>query len=228
MSRIPQTRKTIAVHPQPPRRTTHAYGTPKNLLAYDWWGRFGRPIVLLHGLLFDRTMWWPLAAELGDGHTAVAIDLPGHGESAARDDNSLDTLAHDLAMLINRLDRRRAPLLVAHAEAATIAGTFADRYATHAVITVGECRAEPPVSVDQLVDRADLDGVPEHYRQFAVVRRDAGLLDACRCWFVPPAARTPAFAGARSGSAPQAHLGDEPLPHLRDPASFAALLRNVR
>jgi hypothetical protein len=36
------------MHPQPPRRTTH---TP---FVYDRWGRYGRPVVLLRGLLFDR------------------------------------------------------------------------------------------------------------------------------------------------------------------------------
>jgi pimeloyl-ACP methyl ester carboxylesterase len=50
------------VHPQPKRRTTHAYGTPKNILVYDRWGDYGRPVVLLHGLLVDRTMWWPTAS----------------------------------------------------------------------------------------------------------------------------------------------------------------------
>ena len=42
------------------------------------------PIVLLHGLTFDRTMWRPALAELqtiDPGRRAIALDLPGHGES---------------------------------------------------------------------------------------------------------------------------------------------------
>jgi pimeloyl-ACP methyl ester carboxylesterase len=220
------------VHPQPPLRTTHAHGTPKNLLVYDRWGRFGRPVVLLHGLLFDRTMWWPLAAELaapGRGNTCsvVAVDLPGHGDSAARADHSLDHLAHDLAMLIHRLDLHRAPVLIGHAESARLARTFADKYATHVVFTVGDADAEPPRRGEQVPAVADLDGIPEQYQQFAAARHDTGLLNSYRCWFSSPPAR-PAPARVPAGRAPEADLGDERFPHLRDPAGFAALLRNLR
>jgi pimeloyl-ACP methyl ester carboxylesterase len=213
------------VHPQPKRRTTHAYGTPKNLLVYDRWGSFGRPVVLLHGLLFDRTMWWPVAADLGDSCAAVAVDLPGHGDSAPREHYRLDQLTHDLAMLISRLDLRRAPVLVGHGEAALMAEAFADRYATHAVITVGTAAAGRDATDDALQD------VPELYRQFAVPRDDRELLDAYleRLTWPPARTRTAAPAPARiyAGNAPKAHLGDERFPHLRDPAAFAAQLRSV-
>lgn len=213
------------MHPQPKRRTTHAYGTPKNLLVYDRWGSFGRPVVLLHGLLFDRTMWWPAAADLGDSCTAIAVDLPGHGDSAPREHYRLDQLTHDLAMLISRLDLRRAPILVGHAEAALIAEAFADRYTTHAVITIGTAAPGRDATDDALRD------VPEMYRQFAVPRDDRELLDAYLEWLTWPPAGTltaaPAPARVHAGGASKAHLGDERFPHLRDPASFAALLRGV-
>jgi pimeloyl-ACP methyl ester carboxylesterase len=209
------------VTPQPKRRTTHAYGTPKNLLVYDRWGSYGRPIVLLHGLLFDRTMWWPAAADLGDCCTAVAVDLPGHGDSAAREDYHLDHLTHDLAMLISRLDLRRAPVLVGHAEALLVADAFADRYTTHAVVGVGTA-----ADTDD-----DLESVPELYRQFAVAREDRALLEAYRTSLTWPAGRTrtstPTPARVHAGEGPQAHLGDDRFPHLRDPAAFAAMLRNL-
>jgi pimeloyl-ACP methyl ester carboxylesterase len=210
------------VHPQPKRRTTHAYGTPKNLLVYDRWGGYGRPVVMMHGLLFDRTMWWPTAADLGDSCTAIAVDLPGHGDSAPREHYHLDQLTHDLAMLISRLNLRRAPVLVAHAEATLIAETFADRYATHAVISVGTAA----------VTDDDLDSVPELYRQFAVPRKDRALLEAYLESLTWPMARTrtsiPAPARVHAGEAPKAHLGDDRFPHLRDPAAFAAMLRSLR
>jgi pimeloyl-ACP methyl ester carboxylesterase len=191
------------VHPQPPRRTTHAYGTPKNLLVHDRWGCYGRPVVLLHGLNYDRTMWWPVGAEIGNGFTAVAVDLPGHGQSAARDSDGMELLAHDLAMLVHRLDLRRAPIVVGHGESARLAASFADRYVTHAVITVGAAQPDPR-----------LDGVPEEYRQFAVARPDPALLEAYRGWHAAP-------AGPPSRCV---HLGEGHFPHLRDPAGFAALL----
>jgi pimeloyl-ACP methyl ester carboxylesterase len=42
------------------------------------------PIVLLHGLTFDRTMWRPALAKLetlDPGRRVLALDLPGHGGS---------------------------------------------------------------------------------------------------------------------------------------------------
>ncbi len=44
------------------------------------------PLVLLHGLTFDRTSWHPARAELATldlGKQVLALDLPGHGESPA-------------------------------------------------------------------------------------------------------------------------------------------------
>ncbi|WP_430782080.1 alpha/beta fold hydrolase [Actinoplanes sp. G11-F43] len=189
------------MHPQPNRRTTHAYGSPKYLLVYDRWGTAGRPVVLLHGLQYDRTMWWPVAADLADACTAIAVDLPGHGDSAPRDDYCTDRLTHDLAMLISRLDLRRAPILVGHGEAARVAERFAEKYATHAVIAVAGAR---------------LDEVPEAYRQFAVARPDPELAGAYR-QRLPRQTTTPG----------QVDLGDC-FPHLRDPAAFATLLKSVR
>ena len=44
------------------------------------------PLILLHGLTFDRTMWRPALAELRMidlGRQDLAVDLPGHSESPA-------------------------------------------------------------------------------------------------------------------------------------------------
>jgi pimeloyl-ACP methyl ester carboxylesterase len=50
-------------------------------LAYDDRG-VGVPVVLLHGLTFDRGAWRVAVGErLGDGVRSIAFDLPGHGES---------------------------------------------------------------------------------------------------------------------------------------------------
>ncbi|MEU4236125.1 alpha/beta fold hydrolase [Actinoplanes sp. NPDC026619] len=138
------------------------------MLVYDRWGQFGRPVLLLHGLLFDRTMWWPLAAELTSGCTVVAPDLPGHGDSPARDEIGVDALAGDLAMLVNRLDLHRAPIVVGHATAAPLAAAFADRYATHDVITIE--------------DSAGPGEVPEYFRPFTEPRHDSALLTAYVDW----------------------------------------------
>ncbi|MEU4691574.1 alpha/beta hydrolase [Actinoplanes sp. NPDC023714] len=203
------------MHPQAPRRTTHAYGTPKNRLVYDRWGRFGRPIVLLHGLLYDRTMWWPVAAELSHTSSSViAVDLPGHGDSARRGDYDLGILTADLAMLINRLELHRAPVLVAHGESALLAEAFAAEYATRAVLTVDEPPGEPAEDLEQHLATADLGAVPEPYRQFAVPRRDATLLQAYRCW------------SATQRKRPR-KVSPSGFPHLSEPVAFAGNLSDL-
>ncbi|MFD0516768.1 alpha/beta fold hydrolase [Paractinoplanes durhamensis] len=129
-------------------------------------GDFGRPVLLLHGLTFDRTMWWPLAAELTRGCTVVAPDLPGHGDSPARDEISIAGLIRDLATLLNRLDLHRAPIVVGHASAARLATAFAETYATHHVQTVDEMVGE----------------VPEYFRPYTEPRHDKALLTAYASW----------------------------------------------
>jgi pimeloyl-ACP methyl ester carboxylesterase len=218
----PQIRKTIAVYPQLSRRTTHAYGTPENLLVYDRWGRCGRPVVMLHGEGYDRSMWWPVAADLGEGCSAVAVDLPGHGQSAARDDFELGSFVHDLAMLISRLDLRRAPILVGHAGSALLAEVFAARYATRAVVAVDEALVAGPGDLD-------LEAIPEPYRQFAVRRTDVDPRRVCRSWVAHLPARRHAVSTARLhlGTVSRTHGAGECLPLLRDPAGFADLLRSL-
>ncbi len=41
----------------------------------------GPAFVLLHGLTFDRRMWYPVLDALPEGQRAIAFDLPAHGGS---------------------------------------------------------------------------------------------------------------------------------------------------
>lgn len=56
------------------------------------------PIVLLHGVGLDRTMWAPVVALLeAAGRRTIALDLPGHGERPPlRAPQTLETLADDV------------------------------------------------------------------------------------------------------------------------------------
>jgi 2-succinyl-6-hydroxy-2,4-cyclohexadiene-1-carboxylate synthase len=45
------------------------------------WGK-GDPVVLIHGFTQSGASWEPLARRLGANHLVVAVDAPGHGESA--------------------------------------------------------------------------------------------------------------------------------------------------
>lgn len=196
------------------------------MLVYDRWGSFGRPVVLLHGLLFDRTMWWPVAAELASARcTVVAPDLPGHGQSPARDACRLETLAAEIAVLADRLALHRAPIVVGHAGSAPLATAFAAGYATHAVVTLDV----PPAGAtrpDELVDAAGLDRVPEAFRCYARARREPALLHAYASWLAKPPTRRnqPALAGGtRSGPG----RPERPFAPLTDPVGFAARLRGL-
>ena len=66
----------------------------------------GRPVVFIHSMLMSSDMWQPQMLHLaGHGFRAVAYDRRGHGRS---DDPGkgydFDTLAGDLAALLERLD----------------------------------------------------------------------------------------------------------------------------
>lgn len=50
-------------------------------LAYSTWGEGPRPLVLLHGFTGNRTSFDHLRPWLGSAVKAIAVDLPGHGET---------------------------------------------------------------------------------------------------------------------------------------------------
>lgn len=74
-------------------------------LAYDDLGS-GRPVLLVHGHPFDRSMWRPQAGHLADsGHRVITPDLRGYGESPTEDTKTgLDIFANDLVELADRLE----------------------------------------------------------------------------------------------------------------------------
>ena len=102
------------------------------------------PIVLLHGVGLDRSMWAPLIERLeAGGRRCVALDLPGHGaQPPLREPQTLATLAGDV------LDRMPAgpAHLVGFSLGALIAQHIA-RYAPDRVATLTSvnsvCRRTP-------------------------------------------------------------------------------------
>jgi 2-succinyl-6-hydroxy-2,4-cyclohexadiene-1-carboxylate synthase len=50
-------------------------------LAHSTWGEGSRPLVLLHGFTGNRTSFDHLRPLLGGSVKAIAVDLPGHGET---------------------------------------------------------------------------------------------------------------------------------------------------
>lgn len=98
------------------------------------------PLVLLHGLTFDRTMWRPALAELrriDPGRRVLSVDLPGHGESPTQASYFLD----DVVRLVHRAVEEaqlRSPVLVGHSAGAIAATVYAARYPTSGVVNVDQ------------------------------------------------------------------------------------------
>ncbi|WP_103352121.1 alpha/beta fold hydrolase [Amycolatopsis sp. CA-128772] len=75
-------------------------------LAYDDLGPgTGRPVLLVHGHPFDRSMWRPQAEHLAkNGYRVITPDLRGYGESPTEDTKTgLDVFAGDLVALADHL-----------------------------------------------------------------------------------------------------------------------------
>lgn len=74
----------------------------------------GRPLVLLHGITLRADVWAPQFHQLADRYRVIAIDLRGHGTSAAGTAGfGIGRLADDLATLLTALDLHEA-VLVGH------------------------------------------------------------------------------------------------------------------
>lgn len=100
--------------------------TPAGRVAYTVTGNGGRVHLLIHGFAGDRTAWAQLSAAIArSGHTAVALDLPGHGATKAEGPD-LDALTDAVTRLAETLPGEVT--LVGHSLGAAVAvGVAAQR-----------------------------------------------------------------------------------------------------
>jgi pimeloyl-ACP methyl ester carboxylesterase len=91
-----------------------------------------RPFLLVHGLSSNARLWDGVAAELATaGHSTLAVDLRGHGESEAPDGGyDTDTCADDLAALIDAegLTGDRTPVAVGQSWGGNVVLSLAARH----------------------------------------------------------------------------------------------------
>lgn len=94
------------------------------------------PLLLLHGLTFDRRQWAPLLAAL-PGRRTLALDLPGHGQSPSQRSYRLRSVAE----LVHRAVEETgigAPLVVGHSLGGIIATTYAARFPVRGVVNLDQ------------------------------------------------------------------------------------------
>jgi 2-succinyl-6-hydroxy-2,4-cyclohexadiene-1-carboxylate synthase len=74
-------------------------------LAYETWGDGGRPLLLLHGFTGNRSSFDHLRPLLGGEVRAIAVDLPGHGETPLPERRGRDGFLATLEALVRLVDR---------------------------------------------------------------------------------------------------------------------------
>ena len=98
------------------------------------------PLVLVHGLTFERRAWAPVVQALGniDPHRRVlVIDLPGHGASPALP-------SHDAGAVVDAVQHMiveaglQPPVMVGHSLGAVIATVFAARHPASGVVNIDQ------------------------------------------------------------------------------------------
>ena len=115
------------------------------------------PLILLHGLTFDRTMWRPALAELrtiDPGRQVIAVDLPGHSQSPAWPSYDVEGIAEGVHRAAEEA-QLRPPVVAGHSAAAMIATVYAARYPARGVVNVDQwLQVEPVANLAQsLADR---------------------------------------------------------------------------
>lgn len=110
-------------------------------LAYDIEGT-GTPVVLLHGMTFDRRTWRPIIDELDRSVASIAVDLPGHGDSSGQP-TRLEDVVEQIHRLLTSLASER-PVVVGHSMGAAVAGLYAGTYPTRGLVMVDQATETLP------------------------------------------------------------------------------------
>ncbi|MET8154763.1 alpha/beta hydrolase [Sphaerisporangium sp. NPDC005289] len=98
------------------------------------------PLVLLHGLTYDRRQWGPVLRELAlrdPDRQVVAFDLPGHGESPRRASYRLDEVAAVVHAAVTEA-RIEDPVVAGHSLGGALATVYAAAYPTRGVVNVDQ------------------------------------------------------------------------------------------
>jgi pimeloyl-ACP methyl ester carboxylesterase len=126
------------------------------------------PIVLLHGLTFDRTMWGPALSQLeriDPGRRTLTLDLPGHGQSAEVF-RGLDEVVAQLHAAVSAAGLSD-PVYVGHSIGVMFAMLLAHQDGASGVVNVdGVLQVEPLFrQLETFRDQIYGDGFPDVWAQ---------------------------------------------------------------
>lgn len=108
----------------------------------------GRPLVLVHGLGGSHHDWDAAVELLAATHRVYTLDLGGHGaRAAARRQPTLETMARDIALVIERLSLER-PLLVGHSLGALVVMQYLKAHGSDRLAGVCFVDQSPRITTD--------------------------------------------------------------------------------
>jgi pimeloyl-ACP methyl ester carboxylesterase len=88
----------------------------------------GRAVVLLHGFLGSSAIWQPVTEALKNSYRVIAIDLPGHGNSACYGYvHTMELMAGAVKAVIDSLKIKKC-VLIGHSMGGYVALAFADMF----------------------------------------------------------------------------------------------------
>ena len=108
---------------------------------YDWCGQADAPpVIMVHGLAADRTIFNPQIREFKEHFLVYALDLPGHGDSAWKEKGEQYQIRETPEIIRDLMDHLDLPEahIVGHSIGATTALLFAARYPDRVISLVLE------------------------------------------------------------------------------------------
>jgi pimeloyl-ACP methyl ester carboxylesterase len=130
------------------------------------------PVVFIHGLTFSKATWRPITDRLADRYRCVAIDLPGHGESAGLP-RSMEDVGQQVSRLITDLGIER-PVIVGHSYGALFVTFYAAQMPVAGVANVDQPLLVGPVMRMSQQMEPVLRG-PHFAAAFEPIRQDIGV-----------------------------------------------------
>jgi pimeloyl-ACP methyl ester carboxylesterase len=105
------------------------------------------PLVLLHGLSYDRRTWQPVLdalEQIDPGRRTLVLDLPGHGDSPIRLPHTTRHISEVVHAAVEQAGLP-SPVVVGHSAAGGIATVYASTFPVRGVVNVDSSPTDLPV-----------------------------------------------------------------------------------